>query len=126
LNLEQVGLLDANGRFTETNVLLKLEQFSPLFEWIAEQVQQESLDADSTQLQPVDRVVVAVEQISLENAYHKQLGQNFAVALQRMFDINKCVVQMSSPHLHRKNRPMFRLGDDVVEACKLEPPSYEN
>jgi hypothetical protein len=34
LNLEQVGLLDRNGRFTETDVLLKLEQFSPLFQWI--------------------------------------------------------------------------------------------
>jgi hypothetical protein len=79
-----------------------------------------------TQLQPVDRVVVAVEQISIENAYHKQLGQNLAVALQRMFDINNSVVKMSSPHLHHKNGPMFRLGDDIIKACKLEPPSYEN
>jgi hypothetical protein len=126
LNLEQVGLLDGNGRFTETDVLLKLEQFSPLFQWITGADQQETSDEEMTQLQVVDRVVVAVEQISIENAYHKQLGQNLAVALQRMFDINKCVVKMSSPHLHRKNGPMFRLGDDIVEACKLEPPSYEN
>ena len=39
--------------------------------------------------------------------------------------VNKCVVKMSQPHIHRKNGPMFKLGDEIVEACSLTPASYD-
>jgi hypothetical protein len=62
----------------------------------------------------------------VENAYSKQFGKELGTALQRQFDVKLCIVKMSQPHVHRRNGPMFKLGDEIVEACQLVPPSYES
>ena len=35
-----------------------------------------------------------------------------------------CIVQMSSPHIHRANGPLFHLGDEIVETLQLQPVTY--
>lgn len=32
---------------------------------------------------------------------------------------------MSQPHVHRKDGPLFKLGQHIIESCHLEPPSYD-
>jgi hypothetical protein len=116
VNLEEASILDRNGRFTVTDVLLKLEQHSPLLQWIGGRRN----DEDSVcvnQLEEADRIVVSLEQISLENTYARQFGKELGMALQRQFEVSKCIVRMSQPHIHRRNGLMFKLGDDIVEAC---------
>jgi hypothetical protein len=125
MDLEAAGLFNSNGRFNVTDVLLKLEQHSPLFDWIRGPCE-ESASVVDKQLDSVDRVVVALEQISVKNAYSKQFGKELGMALQRQFDWNTCVVRMSQPHVHRRNGPMFKLGEEIIESCNLEPASYEN
>jgi hypothetical protein len=125
LNLEEAGLFERSRRLHVTDVLLKLEQNSPLFEWIRG-ANEGSEETTQKRLERADRVVVALEQISIENAYSKQFGKELGTALQRQFDVKLCIVKMSQPHVHRRNGPMFKLGDEIVEACQLVPPSYES
>jgi hypothetical protein len=125
VNLQELGLLARNGKFSAANVLLMLEKHSPLLQWMQTERAVDST-AEWHELEPVDRVVVLIEQISIENAYSKQLGKQLGEALQQQFDISKCIVKMSQPHVHRKNGPMFKLGDDLIKACHLQAPSYES
>jgi hypothetical protein len=125
LNLEKVGIFDRRGRFNVTDVLLKLEEHSPLFKWIRGQ-SEDSERVTEKRVERADRVVVAVEQMSIENSFSKHLGKELGEALQQQFDLSSCIVKMSQPHVHRRNGPMFRLGQEIVEACQLEPPSYES
>jgi hypothetical protein len=48
------------------------------------------------------------------------------MAQQQQFDLNTCVVRISQPHVHRRNGPMFKLSEEIIESCNLEPASYEN
>ena len=41
-------------------------------------------------------------------------------ALQRQVEVEKCVVKMSQPHIHRGTGPMFKLGAGIVAACELK------
>jgi hypothetical protein len=80
-----------------------------------------SLVAIDQSLKGLPKVVGAIERKSIENAYSKQLGKEFGTALQRQFDVRTCTVKMLQPHVHRRNGPTFQLGDEIREACKLEP-----
>jgi RecA/RadA recombinase len=123
LNLVDLGILDNGGKFCATDVLLLIRQHSPLYSWMTNV---DCDDGNTPRHSKADRVVVVMEQIAPDNAHVDQLGQNLGYALQRDFDVNVCVVKMSQPHVHRKNGPMFKLGDEIVEACDLKPASYDD
>ena len=73
----------------------------------------------------VDRIVVHLEQIDVHNRNSKQMSAELGRLLQQQaVDRNMCIVQMSSPHVHRANGPVFRLGDEIVDTLKLQPVAY--
>ena len=121
VNLVELGLFEKGDKFTATDVLLLLEANSPLFTWM-----QKEPVGEQSQLDEVNRVIVTIKQMPMENAYSKQLGNELGTLLQRQFDVTRCIVKMSRPHLHRRTGPMFRLGEEIVESCQLEAASYES
>ena len=71
---------------------------------------------------PVERVIVHLEQIDQRNRNSKQLSVELGRILQQQAtDPQTCIVQMSSPHIHRSTGPLFHLGDEIVEALQLQP-----
>ena len=73
---------------------------------------------------PVDRVVVHLEQMDIQNKNSKQFTVDLGRLLQRQVaNTETCIVKMSQPHLHRPSGPLFRLGDQIVEDLKLKPLS---
>lgn len=115
-NLKNVGLSD---NFTTGELITILQSHTMLLDWM------QSLSAchtDSTfSLNHVARVVVLVEQMSIKNRHHKQFNTQFADALQNLVVMETCVVKMSSPHIHTKSGPMFRLGNEIVYTLQLQP-----
>ena len=70
----------------------------------------------------VDRVVVHLEQMDRRNRNSKQLSVELGRILQQQAtDRETCIVQMSSPHIHRSTGPLFHLGDEIVETLQLQP-----
>jgi len=59
------------------------------------------------------------------NRNSKQLSVELGRILQQQAtDPETCIVQMSSPHIHRSTGPMFHLGDEIVETLQLQPVAY--
>ena len=95
-------------------LVMALQEDTPLFSWM-------QVPGEYELLPRVERVIVHVEQISLKNKFGKKLGQDLGKALQRQSpDLDRCVVKMSQPHIHRGKGPMFHLGSSIVEACGLK------
>ena len=103
-------------RLDPTELLLCLQRHTPLMSWL----QHESYVAV---LEPVDRVVVHIEQVSKKNRYNKQFTVEFGSMVQRLMDVTKCVVKLSQPFQHGARGPLFKLGKDIVAACNLKPVS---
>ena len=38
--------------------------------------------------------------------------------------MNKCVVKLNQPHIHRANGPMFKIGKRIVEELNLKAMTY--
>jgi hypothetical protein len=74
----------------------------------------------------VDRVIVHIEQISKKNKYNKQFTIDLGRSLQRLANVERCVVKLSHPHVHRRTGPMFKMGNRIVAACGLSVPSDES
>jgi len=69
----------------------------------------------------VDRVVVRLKQMDIQNKYAKQFTVDLGRLLQRQVaNTETCIVKMSQPHLHRQSGPLFRLGDQILEYLKLK------
>ena len=95
-------------------LVMALQEDTPLFSWM-------QVPGEYELLPRVERVIVHVEQISLKNKFGKKLGPDLGKALQRQSpDLNRCVVKMSQPHIHRGKGPMFHLGSRIIEACSLK------
>jgi hypothetical protein len=129
VDLVECGIFDNGSRFNAVDVLLILREHSPLFQWM--RTSDDDVHVDEHQLfhlDKTDRVVVLLEQMSIENEYSDQLGKDLGIELQKQFtDVNACIVKMSQPHVHRRQSgPLFKLGSEIVEACDLQPASYEN
>jgi hypothetical protein len=118
-NLTELGL---GAQFNETDLVLVLQNSTVLMSWM----QQPGYTLPpSKRLPDVDRVVVHIEQISKRNKFSKQFGIELGRKLQQLApDLNKTIVKLSSPHMHRANGPMFKLGSAIVQACTLTPASY--
>jgi len=107
--------LNLKRRFEASDVLVALTEQSDLLLWM------NAAYGDNV----VDRVVVHLEQIDRRNRNSKQLSVELGKILQRQaIDTETCIVQMSSPHIHRSTGPMFQLGDDIVETLQLQPIAY--
>ena len=103
----------SESRIDVNTFVLALSEETPLLSWMQKPGQ-------SCLLPHVDRVIVHVEQISVKNRFEKKLGVDLGRALQRQTpDVEKCVVKMSQPHIHRGSGPMFKLGGGIVAACDL-------
>ena len=73
-------------------------------------------------LKPVNPVVVHLEQMSVKNANSRELTIGLGKYLQsRAVDLNRCVVKLSQANVHRKNGPMFKMGDEIVKSLALTP-----
>ena len=103
--------LQLKARFKASDVIVALTEQTDLLSWMKPDY------SDST----VDRVVVHLEQMDKRNRYTKQLCVQLGRLLQQQaVDSNVCIVQMSSPHVHRFNGPPFRLGDEIIETLQLQ------
>ena len=114
-NLEEQGL--DISRFSVTDLVLTLQTKTVLMNWM-------QLSGYPLLLPEVDRVIVHIEQISVRNKYSKQFGVELGRLLQRLANVNQCVVKLSQPHIHRASGPMFKLGHSIVQACSLTPVVY--
>jgi len=110
--------LDLDECCTESDVLISLEQETPLKSWMQQ--------PDYPQLLPVvDRVIVHIEQMSPLNRRWKQFGIKFGQLLQRsVVNERTCIVKLSQPNIHRATGPVFKLGDMIVSELGLTAPTY--
>ena len=114
-NLADKGL---NARkFDEADLVLVLQTQTVLMNWIQQ-------PGYPPLLPPVDRVIVHLEQVSPKNKFNKVFAINLGRLLQRLCNVQNCVVKLSQPHIHRASGPMFKLGDKIVKECKLTPAVY--
>ena len=111
--------LDLPKRVKAADVLLKLSQLTPLFNWMQQ--------TEERLLPETDRVIVLIEQMSILNTNAKQFGIQLGKLLQRTVkDVNTCIVKLSQPHNHGSNGPIFKLGRMIVEELKLTPIEIGN
>jgi hypothetical protein len=107
--------LDLVDRFLVTDVVIALTTRTDLMEWMQ----------PVHQLSTVDRVIVHLEQIDRKNRNWKQFSINLGRLLQQQApDAGKCIVKLSSPHIHRATGPIFRLGNQIIEKLQLRPELY--
>jgi len=107
--------LQLKDGFKAADVLVALTQQTDLLSWM------NPTYGDNT----VDRVIVHVEQIDRRNRNSKQFSVELGRLLQQQVsDEADCIVQMSSPHMHRSNGPLFYLGDEIIEELQLHPTAY--
>jgi hypothetical protein len=108
-------------------ILMALKTHTPLLDIMQCSNQQ---DTDGNQMacglsKDIDRVIVNIEQMSAKNSQWKEFGINLGTLLQQQVrDINKCVVKLSQPHIHRSTGPMFKIGNKIVKELQLEAPTY--
>jgi hypothetical protein len=101
-NLQRYGFSERASDNAPGNVLHLLIQHTPLLNWT------QATEAP-LQLPNVDRTVVLLKQISPLNKYGKFFGIQLGRSLQAYVpDINRCVAQMSQPHVHRRTNSMFQ------------------
>jgi len=111
-NLADEGL-DAR-KFDVADLVLVLQNKTVLMNWIQQ-------PGYSQLLPPVDRVIVHLEQVSLRNKFSKLFANDLGRLLQQLCNVQNCVFKLSQPHTHRATGPMFKLGDMIVQKCKLKP-----
>ena len=114
-NLEDEGL-DAR-KFDVADLVLVLQNKTVLMNWIQQ-------PGYSLLLPPVDRVIVHLEQVSLRNKFSKLFANDLGRLLQQLCNVQNCIFKLSQPHIHRSTGPMFKLGDRIVQKCKLEAAVY--
>jgi hypothetical protein len=115
-NLLELGL-GTRYKNTAENVWLLLRLETSLNGWL-------QMTQRPWQLPEVDQTVILLEQLSLFNGFSKSFGIELGKIIQLGVDQDTCIVQMSQPHVHRRTGPMFKLGDEVIAACQLQPASY--
>jgi len=72
-------------------------------------------------IEPVDRVVVHLEQVAIANTHFRDYTTDFGELLQRRApDLSTTIVKLSSSNLHRRLGPTSKLGTKIIQACHLE------
>ena len=109
--------LNLPARFKATNVVMALNEKRDIMSLM-------QLPGHDDPLTVVDRIVVHVEQMCVDNANSKTFGIDLARELQRLApDPTSCVVRLSNPNLHCTGGPAFQLGKEIVQALQLVPVS---
>ena len=72
----------------------------------------------------MDRVIVHLEQVSPKNKFSNVFAINVERLLQRLCNVQNCVVKLSQPHIHRASGPKLKLGNKIVKDCKLTQAAY--
>ena len=68
----------------------------------------------------VDRVIVHLEQLFIDNKRSKLFTIEVGRLLQRLANVETCIVKLSQPHIHRGSGPMFKLDVKIAQACDLK------
>jgi hypothetical protein len=118
-DLQQEGL--NVSKFDVADLVRILQTKTVLMKWM----QLPGQPALTSPFRHVDRVIVHIEQISKNNRYNKQFTIELGRCLQRLANVDTCVVKLSHPHVHRRTGPMFKMGKDIVAACHLTAPPDE-
>ena len=109
--------LNLPARFKATNVVMALNEKRDIMSLM-------QLPGHDDPPTVVDRIVVHVEQMCVDNANSKTFGIDLARELQRLaLDPTSCVVRLSNPNLHCTGGPAFQLGKEIVQALQLVPVS---
>lgn len=109
--------LQLQQNFTVSDVLLALRERTNLMAW---------MQPAASSLPEVDRVIVHIEQMSLENPLAKKFSIELGKLLQRQAgDVDACVVKLSQPHVHRAAGPMFKMGRKIVDTLNLTAATYQ-
>ena len=109
--------LNLPARFKATNVVMALNEKRDIMSLM-------QLPGHDDPPTVVDRIVVHVEQMCVDNANSKTFGIDLARELQRLApDPTSCVVRLSNPNLHCTGGPAFQLGKEIVQALQLVPVS---
>ena len=104
--------LALRDRCQASDVVMALSEKTDLIPWMQ----------PSHPVSKVDRVVVHLEQIDPKNRKWKQFSMDLGILLQKKAsDVNKCIVKMSQPHIHRATGPAFRLGERIITELQLTP-----
>jgi RecA/RadA recombinase len=118
-NCYDLSTFIANGlpkNFTAPDLLLHFNQHHRLLELLEPK---SSLTADG--IPDADRVIVHLEQVSIENTYFKVYTKQFGQLLQqRTNDLSSLIVKLSSSNVHRRLGPSSKLGPKIIEACNLQ------
>jgi len=72
----------------------------------------------------IDRVVVHLEQLSVKHKHSKHFTIELGRLLQQLCSVDICIVKLSQPHMHSATGPMFKLGQNIIQACSLQPSVY--
>ena len=119
-NIIAADVYDLNlpPQFNATDVVLALRDKTNLLTWM-------QLPCENELPYSIDRVIVHIEQMSIHNKNSKQFGINLGRSLQRLAaHQHACIVKLSQPHVFKANGPVFKMGNKIVEALKLQPVSY--
>jgi hypothetical protein len=109
--------LQLQENFTVSDVFLALREKTNLMSWMQQSNQS---------LPEVDRVIVHIEQMALDNPHAKKFSIELGKLLQRQVgNVDTCVVKLSQPHVHRAGGPIFRMGKKIVDTLNLTPATYQ-
>jgi hypothetical protein len=111
--------LNLPARFKAVDVVVALQASTDLLSWM-------QLPGQPDPVQRVDRIIVHVEQIAIQNRNAKEFGLELGKLLQKLVpDLNTCIVKLSHCNLHRASGPTFQLGEKIVETLNLKPVCYQ-
>ena len=80
--------------------------------------------SENSGLADVYRTMVHIEQIAKASLFHLEFGVNLGLQLQKLEDPRHCIVKMSSPNVHWPTGLMFKMGQKIIDACKLITLDY--
>jgi hypothetical protein len=79
------------------------------------------------ELPSVDRVMVHLEYMHLNNALSRAFGTDLATTIQQFVgNGGTTVIELSQPNVHRASGFMFKMGTKIFSECYLEPAFYGN
>jgi len=81
---------------------------------------------ENRSLPTVERVVVHLEQMCIKNQNSREFIIELGTYLQsKAKNLNECIVKLSQANVHRRNGPIFKMGQEIVKSLSLTPSTYQ-
>ena len=110
--------LDLSKKFKMMDLACALMERTDLMNWMQLE--------DTMLLEPVDRVVVHLEHMAMKHGNSREFTISLGKYLQsRAINMDTCIVKLSQANVHRRNGPMFKLGDEIVKSLSLTACNYQ-